>query len=134
MIKEKINQDYLEAFKSRNTVAKNLLSVVKGEIQTVEKNTGTDSLSDEAVLKILNKTAKNLKETISLSGDEKSKIELSIIELYLPKQMSYEEVEAKILEIVSTGGNNIGSIMKEFSSLSADKQMVSEVAKKILTQ
>ena len=134
MIKEKINQDYLEAFKSRNTVAKNLLSVVKGEIQTVEKNTGTDSLSDEAVLKILNKTAKNLKETISLSGDEKSKIELSIIELYLPKQMSYEEVGAKILEIVSAGGNNIGSIMKEFASLSADKQMVSEVAKKILTQ
>ena len=134
MIKEKINQDYLEAFKSRNTVAKNLLSVVKGEIQTVEKNTGTDSLSDEAVLKILNKTAKNLKETISLSGDEKSKIELSIIELYLPKQMSYEEVEAKILEIVSSGGNNIGSIMKEFASLSADKQMVSEVAKKVLSQ
>jgi uncharacterized protein YqeY len=134
MIKEKINQDYLEAFKSRNTVAKNLLSVVKGEIQTVEKNTGTDSLSDEAVLKILNKTAKNLKETISLSGDEKSKIELSIIELYLPKQMSYEEVEAKILEIVSAGGNNIGSIMKEFASLSADKQMVSEVAKKVLYQ
>lgn len=134
MIKEKINQDYLEAFKSRNTVAKNLLSVVKGEIQTVEKNTGTDSLSDEAVLKILNKTAKNLKETISLSGDEKSKIELSIIELYLPKQMSYEEVEAKILEIVSAGGNNIGSIMKEFASLSADKQMVSEVAKKVLSQ
>lgn len=134
MIKEKINQDYLEAFKSRNTVAKNLLSVVKGEIQTVEKNTGTDSLSDEAVLKILNKTAKNLKETISLSGDEKSKIELSIIELYLPKQMSYEEIEAKILEIVSAGGNNIGSIMKEFASLSADKQMVSEVAKKVLSQ
>ena len=134
MIKEKINQDYLEAFKSRNTVAKNLLSVVKGEIQTVEKNTGTDSLSDEAVLKILNKTAKNLKETISLSGDEKSKIELSIIELYLPKQMSYEEIEAKILEIVSAGGNNISSIMKEFASLSADKQMVSEVAKKVLSQ
>jgi uncharacterized protein YqeY len=111
-----------------------LLSVVKGEIQTVEKNTGTDSLSDEAVLKILNKTAKNLKETISLSGDEKSKIELSIIELYLPKQMSYEEIEAKILEIVSAGGNNIGSIMKEFASLSADKQMVSEVAKKVLSQ
>lgn len=134
MLKEKINNDYLVAFKAKDTLAKNLLSVIKGEIQTTEKNTKTDHLSDESVLKILQKTAKNLKETISLSGDEKSKIELSIVELYLPKQMSYEEVEAKILEIVSTGGNNIGSIMKEFSSLPADKQMVSAVAKKILTQ
>jgi uncharacterized protein YqeY len=134
MLKEKINKDYLVAFKAKDTLAKNLLSVIKGEIQTTEKNTKTDHLSDESVLKILQKTAKNLKETISLSGDEKSKIELSIVELYLPKQMSYEEVEAKILEIVSTGGNSIGSIMKEFSSLPADKQMVSAVAKKILTQ
>ena len=40
MIKEQINKDYMTAFKAKNVVAKNLLSVVKGEIQTIEKNTG----------------------------------------------------------------------------------------------
>jgi uncharacterized protein YqeY len=134
MLKEKINNDYLVAFKAKDTLAKNLLSVIKGEIQTTEKNTGTDHLSDESVLKILQKTAKGLKENISLVGDEKSKAELVLVESYLPKQMSYEEVEAKVLEIVGGGGNNIGAIMKEFASLPADKQMVSAVAKKILAQ
>ena len=62
MIKEQINKDYMTAFKAKNTVAKNLLSVIKGEIQTQEKNTGVDNLSDEEVLKILTKTAKSLSQ------------------------------------------------------------------------
>ena len=40
MLKEKISTDYMSAFRAKNTVAKNLLSVIKGEIQTIEKNTG----------------------------------------------------------------------------------------------
>jgi uncharacterized protein YqeY len=48
-LKEKISKDYMTAFKERNAVAKNLLSVVKGEIQTIEKNTGVDCLSDTEV-------------------------------------------------------------------------------------
>ena len=36
-LKEKINADYMKAFKEKNTVKKNLLSVVKSEITTIEK-------------------------------------------------------------------------------------------------
>ena len=68
-LKEKINKDYIEAFKAKNTVAKNLLSVIKGEIQTVEKNTGVENLSDEDVNKILNKSVKSLKETLTSLTD-----------------------------------------------------------------
>ena len=74
-LKEKINADFMTAFKSKNVVTKSILSVVKGEIQTVEKNIGVDSLSDDEVIKILTKTVKSLKETISMTGDEKSKME-----------------------------------------------------------
>ena len=66
-LKEKISKDYMTAFKERNAVAKNLLSVVKGEIQTIEKNTSIENMSDEDVTKILNKTVKSLKETLSNS-------------------------------------------------------------------
>ena len=131
-LKEKINADFMTAFKSKNMVAKSILSVVKGEIQTVEKNTGSDNLCDAEVIKILTKTVKSLKETISLTNDEKSKIELSIVEVYLPKQMSKEEVTAKVTELVNSGINQIGAIMKEFSTLPADKKMVSEVIKEIV--
>ena len=131
-LKEKINADFMTAFKSKNMVAKSILSVVKGEIQTVEKNINTDNLSDAEVTKILTKTVKSLKETITLSNDEKSKVELSVIEVYLPTQMSKEEVTAKVTELVNSGITQIGAIMKEFSTLPADKKMVSESIKEII--
>jgi len=133
-LKEKINADFMTAFKSKNMVAKSILSVVKGEIQTVEKNIGSDNLSDVEVTKILTKTVKSLKETITLSNDEKSKVELSVIEVYLPTQMSKEEVTAKVTELVNSGITQIGDIMKEFSTLPADKKMVSESIKELIKQ
>jgi uncharacterized protein YqeY len=140
MIKEQINKDYMTAFKAKNTVAKNLLSVVKGEIQTIEKNTGVDNLSDEDVLKILTKTAKSLNETIkSLSpidgkGEDivQACAELAIIECYLPKQMSKDEVTEKVTTLINSGITQMGAIMKEFATLPADKKMVSEVVKEIM--
>ncbi len=140
MIKEQINKDYMTAFKAKNTVAKNLLSVIKGEIQTQEKNTGVENLSDEEVLKILTKTAKSLNETIkSLTpidgkGEDlvQSCAELAIIQSYLPNQMSREEVIDKVTKLVNSGVNQIGAIMKEFASLPADKKMVSEVIRETI--
>jgi len=132
-LKEKINKDYIDAFKAKNTLSKNLLSVIKGEIQTIEKNTGVENLTDEYVTKILNKSVKSLKETLSsLTDPDKlsfSKTELEIVESYLPKQMSAEEIESKIDSLISSGITNIGAIMKEFSSLPVDKKIVSELAK-----
>jgi len=134
-LKEKINKDYLEAFKAKNTVAKNLLSVIKGEIQTIEKNTGVENLSDEDVTKILNKSVKSLKETLSSVSGEKAEsvqLELNIVEAYLPKQLSVEEIQSKIDALVASGVKNMGQIMKEFSALPADKKLVSELVKKSL--
>ena len=133
-LKEKINADFMTAFKSKNMIAKSILSVVKGEIQTVEKNVGSDNLSDVEVTKILTKTVKSLKETISMANDEKSKVELSVIEVYLPTQMSKEEVTAKVTELVNSGITQIGAIMKEFATLPADKKMVSESIKEVIKQ
>jgi uncharacterized protein YqeY len=133
-LKEKINADFMTAFKSKNMVAKSILSVVKGEIQNIEKNVGTDNLSDVEVTKILTKTVKSLKETIALTNDEKSKLELSVVEVYLPTQMSKEEVTAKVTELVNSGITQIGAIMKEFATLPADKKMVSESIKEVIKQ
>ena len=129
-IEKRIEADFMKAFKEKNAEVKSLLSTVKGEMQTMKKNLVVENLSDEESTKILGKFAKNLKENIRLMNDEKSKMELSIIESYLPKQMSEDEVNAKLDEILASGVTNIGQIMKEFAQLPVDKKMVSELAKK----
>jgi uncharacterized protein YqeY len=138
-LKERVNADYMKAFREKNTVVKNLLSVVKSEITTIEKNTSVENLSDADVTKILNKTAKSLNETIkSLTSTDYSEsltqacVELAIIKCYLPTLMSKEEVDAKVNELVTSGITQIGSIMKEFATLPADKKMVSESIKEIV--
>lgn len=141
-LKEKVNADYIQAFKEKNTVKKNLLSVVKSEITTIEKNTSVENLSDADVIKILNKTTKSLNETIKALSPIDGKgedlvqacVELAIIQCYLPTLMSKEEVTAKVTELVNSGITQIGAIMKEFSTLPADKKMVSESIKELIKQ
>ncbi len=139
-LKEKVNANYMKSFKEKNTVEKNLLSVVKSEITTIEKNTSVENLSDADVIKILNKTAKSLNETIKalspIDGKGEDLVqacaELAIIQCYLPTLMSKEEVTTKVNELVTSGITQIGAIMKEFSTLPADKKMVSEVLKEVI--
>lgn len=125
MLKEKINADYMSAFKAKNVIAKNLLSVIKGEIQTQEKNAGVETLSDEEVTKILNKTVKSLKETQSKFPSDQVTEELAIVEAYLPKQMTETEIVTKIQELIDAGASNLGEIMKAFAQLPADRKLVS---------
>ena len=126
-LKERINADYMTAFKTKDVTTKNLLSVIKGEIQTIEKNTGVDSMSDEDVLKIITKTKKSLDETNSKFPSEQTSAELTIVEAYLPKQMSETEIESKIKQLIEDGASNIGDIMKSFATLPADKKVVSSI-------
>ena len=130
-LKEKINADYMTAFKAKDSVVKNLLSVIKGEIQTSEKNNGID-MSDEDVTKILNKTVKSLKETLNAYDSEDTKRELEIVESYLPKQLSKDEIVAKVTDLKNTGVTNIGQIIKEFAGLPVDRKVVSEVIKEVI--
>jgi uncharacterized protein YqeY len=142
MLKEKISADYMSAFKAKNTVAKNLLSVIKSEIQTLEKNLGIDNLSDEEVTKILNKTAKSLKET-KLAEDNnidtsfpsaQTAEELFIVESYLPKQMSEDEIRVKVQELISENDLNIAEVMRAFASYPADRKLVAEVYHSLKTK
>jgi uncharacterized protein YqeY len=127
MLKEKINADYMSAFKAKNTVAKNLLSVIKGEIQTIEKNTGVETMSDEDVTKILNKTVKSLKETNASYPSTQTAEELFIVESYLPKQMTETEITEKIQSLVSNGSSNVAEIMRAFATLPADRKLVASI-------
>ena len=128
-LKQRISTDYITAFKSKDAVRKSILSVVKGDIQTVEKNTGVADLSDEDVMKILVKTVKNLNETLSQTQDAESTAQLAVLSEYMPKQLTREEVKAKVdeLKAASDVPLNIGAVMKAFAMDAVDKKMVAEV-------
>lgn len=139
-LKQKISTDYVTAFKSGDKVKKNLLGVVKGEITTSEKNSNVSDLADSEVVKILNKISKNLKETIAASDNDEAKAELSVIESYLPKQMSEEELRNVIAQIISeTGAKNpgeMGKVMGGFNAKyagQADGKTVSTLVREMLT-
>lgn len=127
-LKNQISSDYLVAFKSKDQISKSILSVIKGEIQTQEKNLSISDLSDEDVIKILNKTVKSLNETISKSGDLESKLQLEVVSKYLPKQMSESEISEIISGMISENSDiKIGDIMKKFAGVNADKKLVSQI-------
>ena len=128
-IEEKINLQFMTAYKEKNMELKNFLGILKGEMETQKKNIKVESLNDDESIKILNKFAKGIKENIQISNDEKFHKELAIVESFLPKELTREEIENKINELISSGASNIGDIMKGFAQLSADKKIVSEIAK-----
>lgn len=131
-IEKQINADFMLAFKNRNFEVKTLLGTVKGEMDNLKKTLNVQDLSNEKSIELLNKFAKNLRETIKLTDDIKSKNELVIIEEYLPKQMTEDEIRIKLDEVIASGAKTIGDIMKVFTTLPADKKIVSELVKQKL--
>lgn len=126
-LKNQISSDYINAFKSKDAIGKSILSVVKGEIQTQEKNLNVPDLSDDDVSKILTKIVKSLNETISKSDDMESKLQLEVISKYMPKQMSEKDIQDKLNTLLQTGPISIGDVMKAFAKDPVDKKLVSQI-------
>jgi uncharacterized protein YqeY len=128
-LKEKINADFMSAFKNKETDKKNFLGVVKGEIQNEEGRSG--EMTDEGVMNILRKMEKSLKQT----NTPESLQELEYIKPYLPQLMGEEQIREIILGYKTNGLNNVGQMMGEFNKNYkglADNKLVSQVIKEIL--
>lgn len=138
-LKERINADFMEAYKAKDMMKKNFLGVLKGAIQTQEgKNIES---TDENVLKVIKSIEKGVNENIvgrvktGLDIDEQN-LELSYIFPYLPTLMSEEEIRVNIHQvIIDSGETNMGKIMglfnKQFSG-KADNNLVSKLIKEEL--
>jgi len=128
-LKEKINADFMSAFKNKETDKKNFLGVVKGEIQNEEGRSG--EITDEGVMNILRKMEKSLKQT----NTSESLQELEYIKPYLPQLMGEEQIREIISGYKTNGLNNVGQMMGEFNKNykgMADNKLVSQVIKEML--
>lgn len=111
MLKNKIKERMIMAFKARRMEEKILLSTVLGEIQSVGLRSG--DLDDEQQLKIIKKFFDNNLETIQALGEgeraDKLKKENIILSEFLPKLLTVDEIVNLLISI----SDKIKSMSKE---------------------
>lgn len=145
MLKEKLLEDLKECMKNKNTVRKNVVQMVRAAILQVEKDKQI-TLNDDQIIDIIAKESKKRKD--SLADYEKSgredliaqiNEEIAVLAEYLPKQLSEEELENIIKEVIEEQGatsmKDMGKVMKvakEKIGAASDGKTINEVVKKLL--
>lgn len=145
MLKETLLEDLKSAMKEKDTVTKNTIQMARAAILQVEKDKQV-TLEDADILTILAKEVKKRKD--SLADYEKGgredlveqiKKEIQVLEKYLPKPLSREELEKEIKEIVqeqnATSMKDMGKVMKvakEKIGTRADGKEINEIVKSLL--
>jgi len=128
-IEAKINADFTAAFKAKDFDRKNILAVVRGEMQNLKKILIIDELDDENSTIILTKFVKGIRMNIKQSAIPKSSdlYELEVLEGYLPKEISEDDIRDQIKELIESGVTNIGQVMRAFANKPVNRQLVSEI-------
>lgn len=126
-MKTKIQEDFIKAMKEKNNIAKTALSSLKAKITEGEKANNNKELSEVEIIKIINKAIKQ-REDSALIYRKANRIEQAILEesesqvlrQYMPKQLSNDELDSILLEILSKNVNlpkqaMIGKTIGEFN-------------------
>ena len=145
MLKEKLMEDLKNSMKNKNEIRKNTVQMVRAAILQIEKDKGIQ-VEDDKILEIIAKEVKTKKD--ALKDFEKAQRqdlidqtnkEIEILQEYLPKQLTKEEIKEKLEKIISdlaaTSMKDMGAIMKEAKAqmgTSADGKTINEVAKEIM--
>lgn len=99
-LQEQIKKDLMQAMKDKDEEKKNTLRVVMGEFGRAESKT----LDDDAVVKILKKMIKSERETLEQSGQGSESGYIAILESYLPKMASDDDIRQWISENIDFSG------------------------------
>lgn len=147
MLFDQISNDIKEAMKARDKVRLEALRNIKKVFIEAKTAPGAnDTLEDAQALKILQKLAKQGHDSADLYNSqnrpdlaEEEMAQVNVIESYLPKQMSEEEIEAVVKEIIAQIGaqsmKEMGKVMGVASKQlagKADGKKISEIVKKLL--
>jgi uncharacterized protein YqeY len=139
----KIMNEIKEAMKSKDALKVSTLRFLQSAIKNREIELRPQPMSNDEVMAVLKKLVKQRKESIEQykAGGRQDLVdqesaELKILETYLPAQMSKDQVEQLVADVItSTGAKSIkdmGSVMKEVlarSQGSADNKLVSEIVR-----
>lgn len=144
---DQISEDIKAAMKARDKVRLETLRNIKKVFLEAKTAPGAnDTLLDADALKIIAKLAKQGKETAvtytqagrqDLADAELAQVE--VLESYLPKPLSTEEIEAEVKKIIAEVGassmKDMGRVMGTASKQlagKADGRVISEIVKRLL--
>ena len=141
-----IQQDIKAAMLAKEKTRLESLRAIKAAILLAKTADGSESIADEAVVKIIQKLVKQRKETAEIYKQQNREelaaqelAEAAAMEVYLPKQMSEEELEAGLKKIIAqvgaTGPQDMGKVMGTATKALAGKaegRMISAMVKKLL--
>ncbi|MDX1629215.1 MAG: GatB/YqeY domain-containing protein [Fulvivirga sp.] len=148
-LKQKIDQDIKKAMLEKRKDELTALRAIKSAILLAETEKGGGAgISEEAEIKLLTKAAKQRKESAELYKKEgrddladKEMLEYEVIGRYLPKQLSKEELERELKQIIdevgAQGPQDMGKVMgvatKKLAGR-AEGKSISEVVRDLLAK
>jgi len=144
-LKDRLQEDLKAAMKSGDIARRDAIRLIASAIKQEEVD-GQKTLSDEDVIALLMREAKKRRDSIEEARRfgradtvEREQFELSLIESYLPQQLSREELEAEIQRAIEETGaksaKEIGNVMKVLMPRikgRADGKLVNEMLKTLL--
>lgn len=144
-LSERINNDLKEAMKSKDSFRLGVIRMVKGAMQLAKPNP-REELTDDDVITVISKQIKMRNDSIKefeTAGRsdlvEQNKKEIEILNTYMPKQLSEEElteiIDKVFEEVKPTSQKDMGLIMKNISPLvkgKADMSLVNKLVKERL--
>ena len=145
-LETQIQQDIKSAMLAKEKIRLESLRAVKAAILLAKTADGSETIADEAVVKIIRKLVKQRKETAQIYRQQNRPeladnelAEASYMEVYLPAQLSEAELEAELKKIIarvgatqpSEMGKVMGAATKELAG-KADGKMISALVKKLL--
>ena len=121
-LSDKIMADMKTAMKNHDKTARNTIRMIKSALMNEKIKLGHDLTPDEE-LTVLNREKKQREEAIEEFAKakrndlvEETKKELAVVEKYMPKQMSKDELEAAVKETIdevgAKGKSDFGKVMK----------------------
>lgn len=142
-----ISNDIKEAMKAKDKVALDTLRNIKKVLLEAKTAPGAnDTVSDETAIKLIQKLAKQGKESAELYSSQnrpelaaEELAQVAVMEKYLPKQMSEEEIAAALREIIAqtgaAGPQDMGKVMGVATKQLAGKaegRVISAIVKQLL--
>jgi uncharacterized protein len=146
-LKQQIDNDIKQAMLAKNKEALEVLRSIKSMILLAEtEKGGSGGISLETENRLLMKAAKQRKESADIFQKEgrddlarREAFQLEIINRYLPKQLSEEEVKTELQKIITEvgakGPQDMGKVMGTATKQlvgKADGKLISEIVKKLL--
>jgi uncharacterized protein len=148
MLEEKIFNDYKEAMKNRDTLKSSVLSFLRAAMINAAFEKKKNTLEDNDAIAVIKKQVKQRQDSIEQfqKGNrqdlaDKEINELAILKVYLPEELSSDEVKKIIEECVASTGalgmKDMGRVMKEANARiagRADSKLVSDLVRERLSK